>query len=907
MPSHSHKKFRWGIAFTTGLRRFTDSVTKLRMKHTNCRVRILKGLYSRQIEAKLTKKQVGGKWILVREMPMISKDGEISKFPGYRSSEEKEEPKGNMNGWLIEDEDEPLKYEASDKELQNIIPQIVTQVTANVNNTNEGNGDGGNNGCSYKTFTAYNHKEFDGKGGAVVLLVEEFCPSNKMKKLENEFWNHTMTYIRGLAPQIHGMLRATQLTTIQSAILTARILTDEAVRCGTLTKGNNKRKEMEESSKQGSTWKGNKKSKTGSGFMATFPPKSDNANTYSNVGHRLGKWRLSRGKAFNGNAVEALQFVSLLNVEPCIINPGYAIEIADDLLGLPPQRQVEFRIDLVPGATPVLKSPYQLAPQENAKNYLDNFKIMQDKGYHQLRVHEDDIQIPHFRIVHFLRHVVNQSGIHVDPSKIEAVKNWKAPTTPSEDREACVLMQRGNVIAYASRQLKIHEKNYTIHDLELGAVVFALKTWRHYLYGTKSVIYTDHKSLQHIFDQKELNMHRRRWIELFSDYDCEILYHPGKANMVVDALSRKERSEAFKQENVLAERLHGLDKQMERKEDETDKMYHDLRDMYWWPRMKRDIAIYVSKCLTCAKRKWDKITIDLITKLHRSRNGHDAIWVIVDRLTKSAHFLATCEDFNTERLARLYIDVIVARHGVLVSIISDRDGQFTSHFWQTVQKALGTRLDLSTAYHPQTDGQSEHTIQTLEDRLRACVIDFGGSWDVHLPLAEFSYNNNYHSSIRCAPFEALYDKVVLIKEKLKAARDRQKSYADKRPKPLEFEVGDQVLLKVSSWKGVVEVTEELKCADIAKITRKRLKLGKHEHGNRRARKKPGGSYQSQKVKPQVKNVTYGLFIGQRYQRRNATVGLIESTKERDNFALIYSTQKKHKKLQPTDCPPLCNP
>ncbi|GJX09016.1 putative nucleotidyltransferase, ribonuclease H [Tanacetum coccineum] len=198
------------------------------------------------------------------------------------------------------------------------------------------------------------------------------------------------------------------------------------------------------------------------------------------------------------------------------------------------------------------------------------------------------------REVQFLRHVINGNGIHVDPSKIEAVKNWKAPRTPMEVRSflglagyyrrfiknfskiaksltiltqktlpdgpkdfvvycdasgiglGCVLMQRGKVITYASRQLKIHEKNYTTHDLELGAVVFALKIERHYLYGTKSVIYTNHKGLQHIFSQKELNMRQRRWIELFSDYDCEIRYceiryHPGKANVVADALSRKER------------------------------------------------------------------------------------------------------------------------------------------------------------------------------------------------------------------------------------------------------------------------------------------------------------------------------------------------------------------------------
>nr|GEZ88166.1 retrotransposon protein, putative, Ty3-gypsy subclass [Tanacetum cinerariifolium] len=227
-------------------------------------------------------------------------------------------------------------------------------------------------------------------------------------------------------------------------------------------------------------------------------------------------------------------------------------------------------------------------------------------------------------------------------SKIEAVKNSKAPTTPSEIRSflglavyhdasnkglGCVLMQRGKVIAYASRQLKIHEKNYTTRDLELGDVVFSLKTWRHYLYGTKSVIYTDHKSLQYILDQKELNMRQRRPLGLLQQHE----------------------------------------------------------KLEW---------------------KWDKITMDLITKLPRSKNRRDTIWVIVDRLTKSAHFLAKREDYSTERLARIYIDEIVARHGVPVSIISDRDGRFTSRCWQTIQKALGTRLDMSTAYHPQTDGQS---------------------------------------------------------------------------------------------------------------------------------------------------------------------------------------------------------
>ncbi|GJS13171.1 putative reverse transcriptase domain-containing protein [Tanacetum coccineum] len=282
-------------------------------------------------------------------------------------------------------------------------------------------------------------------------------------------------------------------------------------------------------------------------------------------------------------------------------------------------------------------------------------------------------------------------------------------------------------------------------------------------------------------------------------------------------------SEAFKQENYS---VHPG----------ADKMYHDLRDMQ---RLSiKGLRVYCNNLRYLNGR--DKITMDFITKLPRSKSGHDTIWVIVDRLTKLAHFLAIREDYSTEKLAKIYIDEIVARHRVPVSINSDRDGRFTSRCWQTVQKALGTRLDMSTAYHPQTDGQSERMIQTLEDMLRACVIDFGGSWDVHLPLAEFSYNNSYHSSIRCAPFEALYgrkcrspvlwaeigessligpelvqettDKVVLIKEKLKAARDRQKSYADNRRKPLEFEVGDRVMLKVSPWKGVIRFGKKGKLA-----------------------------------------------------------------------------------------------
>ncbi|GJR14129.1 putative reverse transcriptase domain-containing protein [Tanacetum coccineum] len=562
--------------------------------------------------------------------------------------------------------------------------------------------------------------------------------------------------------------------------------------------------------------------------------------------------------------------------EEIVVVSDFPKVFSDDLSGLPPIREIEFRIELVPRAIMVVKYPYRLAPSE-MEELSGQLKEIQDKklnkltiknrypllriddlfdqlqgsryfskidlrsGYHQLRVHEDGIPKTAFRtryrhfeftVMHFgltnapafLGHVINGDGIHVDPSKIEAVKNWEALKTPSEVRLVlglgCVLMQRGKVIAYVSRQLKIPEKNYTTYDLELGAVIFALKIWRHYLYRTKSVIYTDHKSLQHIFSQKELNMHQHHWIELFNDHDGEIRYHPGKANVVADALSRKERIKPKRvramsmtlqssiKDRILAaqkeasdeltEMQRGMDKLMKRRSDGTlyyldqiwvplkgdvrtlimdeahkskyfvhpraDKMYYDLRDMYWWPGMKKDIVVYVSRCLTCLKVKtehqrpfgllqqpeipeWkcEGIVMDFVTKLPRTSSGHDTIWVVMDRLTK---------------------------HGVPISIISDHDSRFTSRFWQSMQEALGTRLDMSTAYHPLTNGQSERTIQTWEDKLRASVLDFGGSWYVHLPLVEFSYNNKVGEGHLIGPelVQETTEKISQIKDRLRAAR-----------------------------------------------------------------------------------------------------------------------------------------
>ncbi|GJT57689.1 putative reverse transcriptase domain-containing protein [Tanacetum coccineum] len=340
---------------------------------------------------------------------------------------------------------------------------------------------------------------------------------------------------------------------------------------------------------------------------------------------------------------------------------------------------------------------------------------------------------------------------------LEGSENFVVYCDASHKGLGTILMQKEKVIAYASRQLKVYEKNYTTRDLELGAVVFALKMWRHYLYGTKCVVFTDHKSLQHILDQKELNMRQRRcWIPCYGDLRALILHKSHKSKYSIHPGS--------------------------------DKMYQDLKKLYWWPNIKAEIGTYVSKCLTCAK-------------LPKTVTGQDTIWVIVDRLTKSAHFFPMREDDTLEKLTRQYLKEVVSRHGVPVSIIFEHDQKFTSYFWWSLHKALGTRLDMSTAYHPQTDGQ------------------------------KFLYNNNYLTSIKATPFEALYgrkcrspicwvevgdsqligpeiihetiEKIVQIKSRIQAVRDRQKSYADVRRKPLEFQVGDKVMLKVSSLKGVI--------------------------------------------------------------------------------------------------------
>ncbi|GKB42718.1 putative reverse transcriptase domain-containing protein [Tanacetum coccineum] len=390
----------------------------------------------------------------------------------------------------------------------------------------------------------------------------------------------------------------------------------------------------------------------------------------------------------------------------------------------------EKRLEDVPiiRAAPVALIPYRLAPAK-WQELSTQLQELSDKEFIRPSSSPWGALLSK---VQFLGHVIDSEGIHVDPAKIESIKDWASPKTPTKICQFIGLAEKAKDVFQLLKQKLC------------SAPILALPE------GSENfVVYCDasHKGLSAVLMQKE-----------------KIL---------------SAQLEARKEENFINEDLHALIMHESHKSKYSihlgsDKMYQDLKKLYWWPNMKAEISTYVSKCLTYAKVK--------IEYQKSSTTGQDMIWVIVDRLTKSAHFLPMREDDTLEKLTRQYLKE------------------------NSLNKALGTRLDMSTAYHPETDGQSERTIQTLENMLHACVLDFGKGWDRHLPLVEFLYNNSYHTSIKAAPFEVLYghkcrspiywaevgdsqltgpeiihettEKIVQTKSRIQAARDCQKSYAN---------------------------------------------------------------------------------------------------------------------------------
>ncbi|GKB26879.1 putative reverse transcriptase domain-containing protein [Tanacetum coccineum] len=617
------------------------------------------------------------------------------------------------------------------------------------------------------------------------LTREEFCPVNEIQKLENKFWNHAMVgpghavytdrfhelarlvphlvtpenkrierYIYDLALQIRGMVAVMEPVTIHKAICNLHHPSEIPYRaCFNYGRPGHMAKDCRVAPRMVNPI--NARNPTAAPgacyecggtdhFKATCPRLNQAQRPGGNrpnqvVANNEGQGRRNNGnqarrKAFMLGAEEARQDPNIImGIEPNELGFSYVIEIAsgqlveidkvirsckleikeeivmvryflevflDDLSRLPPFQEIEFRIELIPEAIPVAKSPYRLAPSD----------------------------MEELSEVQFLGNVINGDGIHLDPSKIEAVENLEAPRTPSEVRSFLGLA------GYYRRFIENFSK------IVKSLTILTQKTLPNR--PEDFMVYCDALALG--LGCMLMQRGKRRWIELFSNNDCEIYYHPSKANVVSDTLSRKDRIKPGRIRAINMTLQSSIkDKILAAQERASDK------DWYWWSGMKKDIAVYQPEI---PEWKWERIAMDFVTKLRRTSSRHDTNWVIVDRLTKSAHFLPMREDYKMDRLARLYLNEIVARHDVPISIISDCDSRFTS---------------------------------------------------------------SYPSSVRCASFEALYGRKYrspIMWAEVREGHLIGHDYADKRRKPLEFSVGEHVSLKVSPWKGVVRFGKKGKLA-----------------------------------------------------------------------------------------------
>nr|GEW16777.1 putative reverse transcriptase domain-containing protein [Tanacetum cinerariifolium] len=666
-------------------------------------------------------------------------------------------------------------------------------------------------------------------------MTDKYCPQGELKKLEIELWNLKFVanenekidkYISGLSDNIYGNVKSSKPRTLDETIESSgNASVANAQRDDKETPKGNGCFECEDSGHFKRDYpklrnkNGGNRNTQGWVYAVGNAEKNRNAsmNTDSNVimiqipygnetltfcGNESNNGRESRltviscSKAQEYMAKGCQIFLAQISakkeevksegkqLKDVPIVRDFPKVFPEDLPGFPPARPVEFQIDLILGAVPVARAPYRLAPSE-MKELSEQLQELSDKGF-------------------------------IRPS-----------SSPGEPR-SCLSKKR---MDHSGCDEKEHEEH-------LKEILELLKEEKLYAKFSKCEFWIPKKGIKFDWGEKEDNA-----FQLIKQKLCSasiltlpegnedfVVYcnasHKGKLEPRADGtLCLNGRSWLPCYGDLRSVIMHESHKSKYSIHPGSKKMYQDMKKLYWWLNMKANIATYVSKCLTCAKVKaeqqrpsgmlvqpaipmwkWDNITMDFVTKLPKSSQGLDTIWVTVDRLTKSAHFLPIRENDPMDKLATLYLDRIMTRHRTPVSIIYDHDGRFTSNFWKKFQKTLGTNLDMSTAYHQKTDGQSERTIQTLKDMLRACVIDFGKGWVKHLPLIEFLYNNSYHASIK-----ETTEKIILIKQRIQAAQDRQKSYTDWKRKPMRFKVRDRVMLKVGTSSRIKQSPSHLPC------------------------------------------------------------------------------------------------